>query len=94
MTSNYETMIEFSDNEDEKEYGPVLWEDVQTYQMPFGKHKGVTMKDMVATKKTRACLAYYLKWDDLNTNTADRLRCALAHYENLKAANDSKRAKH
>jgi len=52
---------EFSDDESSpsKSIDEFKWEgDVLAYHMPFGKHKGTSLHDMVSSKKTRS----YLRW--------------------------------
>ena len=80
-------LFEFSDDEEEKETGPVGWAEASTYIIPFGTtFKGQTLGDIAKSRRGRNYLKYLLKWDQLRPHTRMMINYVLAEYDSAKAA--------
>ena len=75
--------IAFSDDEKDAK---VTWSQARRFKMPFGKHRGEFLGDIVAGREGRNYLRYILSWSDLKDNTRQQIQCAIDHYEMLKSS--------
>lgn len=79
---SYKDALVFEDSDVEE----VEWSTVQSFKMPFGKHKGKTMVEMIRTKDGRDYLRYMCNWKDLRSDTKAIFECALEVYNNYKSS--------
>ena len=77
----------FSDEENGWEEGAGDW---RSFEIRFGKYRGHTLPQMLEKGRTRQYLRYILGWQDIRPNTAENIRKALSHYDELKAARELK----
>ena len=73
---------EFSTDEDA---GGTPWERVSSFELPFGIFKGLTLQQMIKTKRKRDYMKYLLTWDLLHDSTRTAILTAFEHYESLKS---------
>lgn len=76
----------FSDEENNNGWEEAGGGDWRNFEIRFGKFRGHNLSQMLEKSRTRAYLRYILGWQDIRPNTAENIRKALAHYENIKAA--------
>lgn len=74
--------VEFSDDE-----VLLTWEEASTFELPFGKYKGVSLADMIKSKQRRGYLRYLQEWDKLRPDTRASIEVSLNHYDQLKNVN-------
>jgi hypothetical protein len=83
--------FEESDSDDNDEKADMtLWENAKDFKIPFGKHKGKTLNELVKKKIGRSYLNYLLTWEDLFDTTKTPIETALNTY---KAASALRRKK-
>ena len=72
---------EFSGSENEP-----TWEQAKNFKLRFGRYKGKRLGQLITTKKRRNYLTYLLKWDSLREDGRGNIKCAMEHYQEMKAA--------
>ena len=92
MNTDYDSKIVLSDDDvpPPADWNPDMdmgkWNDAKEYRLKIGRHKGKTLGEMIATRRTRTYLEYLLKWDDLRPFTRKGIETSLAHYQQIKKA--------
>lgn len=61
----------------------ISWREAKDYKLPFGKHKGTVLRDMISSRQRRNYLRYLTKWELIRPSTKSYIEAALKHYEHL-----------
>ena len=70
---------EFSDDEVQ-----VRWEVSRHWKLPFGKHRGVPLGEMIKSRDKRQYLVYLCKWENIREDTLAHIECVLKQYKEVK----------
>lgn len=76
------TEIEDSDAGEEYEQEQPTLEEALRYNMPFGKHKGKSLKDLLKKRAHRSYLRYIQQWDELENPCKINIDTVIEAYEN------------
>lgn len=71
----------------------ITYGDVKKTKLRFGKYKGHTYKQMLASKQKRDYLRYIAKWENANETTKAEVDAVLKHYATAKKTKNANKKK-
>lgn len=80
------TEIVWSEDELEADMQGLELQEALDYVLPFGRHSGTSLGELILTRDNRSYLRYLCAWDNLRPETRARVNKALAHYDDMRKA--------